>query len=106
MPRAAPAHRECPIMVVVIILLSPCHLDHPIGSSYNPMRQMLVNLSSILQRRQVKFRDVNDSPRDTLQAGESPKWNPAGLPAKANLRSPLSLTQLCDPGGAAAANEA
>lgn len=30
------AHSECPIMVVITILLSTCHLDHPTELPYNP----------------------------------------------------------------------
>lgn len=42
----------------------------PLNHLDNPVRQELVNLSSTLQRRQVKCREVNDSTRDTLQTGE------------------------------------
>ena len=69
------------MLLLLLLLLSRFSRVRLCATPYTAAHQALVNSKSKLHfiEQTVKFRKVNDSPRDTLQASLSSEWNPAVL---------------------------
>ena len=69
------------MLLLLLLLLSRFSRVRLCATPYTAAHQVLVNSKSKLHftEQTVKFRKVNDSPRDTLQASLSSEWNPAVL---------------------------
>ena len=78
---SGPSRRVIPRMQMLLLLLSRFSHVRLCATPYTAAHQALVNSKSKLHftEETVKFRKVNDSPRDTLQAILSSEWNPVVL---------------------------